>query len=90
MVEGRTGHGIMFKKVNKRAFKVQTGRVNETIKYFKSKSSTETNKLIRAASIWVAERIGLKKAEHRKKNKTRWKRRIEGYIDRLRQEVKCL
>ena len=51
MVEGRTGHGIMFKKVNKWVFKVQTGRVNETIKYFKSKTITETSKLIRAASI---------------------------------------
>ena len=90
MVEGRTGHGIMFKKVNKRVFKVQTDRVNETIKYFKSKTIRETSKLIRAASVLAAERTGLKKAEHRKENETRWKRRIEGDIDRLRQEVKFL
>ena len=32
----------------------------------------------------------MKKVEHRKKNETRWKRRIEGDIDRLRQEVKFL
>ena len=70
--------------------KVQTDRVNEAMKYLKSKSITETNNLIRAASVWVAERIGLKKAEHRKKNEPRWKRRIEEDIKRLRKEVNFL
>ena len=46
--------------------------------------------MIRAASVWVAERIGLKKAEHRKKNESRWKRRIERDIKRLRQKVNFL
>ena len=62
-MEGRTGDGIMFK--------VQADRVNEAIKYLNSKNSTETNNLIRAASFWVAEWIGLKKAEHKKKNEPR-------------------
>ena len=48
MVEGRTNDGIMFKKIDKQ---VQTDRVNETIKYFKTKSITETNNLIMAASV---------------------------------------
>ena len=52
----------------------------------KSKSITETNNLIRAASAWVAERIGLKKAELRRKNEPRRKGRIEGYINWLRQK----
>ena len=67
MAEGRTGDGIMFKKVDKKFLKVQQLRVNEAIKYLKSKSITETNNLIRAASVWVAERIGFKKAEHKEK-----------------------
>ena len=90
MVEERTGDGIMFKKVDKKLLKIQTDRVNESIKHLKSKSITETNNLIRAASAWVVERIGLKKAEHRKKNEPRWKRRIEGDIKGLRQEVNFL
>ena len=90
MVEGRTGDGIMFKEVDKKVLKVQTDRVNEAIKYLKSKSITETNNLIRVASVWVAERIGLKKAEHRKKNELLWKRRIEWDIKRLRREVNFL
>ena len=32
----------------------------------------------------MAERVGLKKAEHRKKNEPRWKRRIERDMKRLR------
>ena len=48
----------------------------------KSKSITiKTNNLIRTASVWVAERIGLKKAEHRKKNELMSKRRIKGDIE---------
>ena len=90
MVKGRTGDGIMFKKVDKKVLKVQTDRVNDAIKYLKSKSITETNNLIRAASVWVAEQIGLKKAEHRKKNEPRWRYRIEGDIKKLRQEVNFL
>ena len=90
MGEGRTCDGIMFKKVDKKVLRVQTDRVNEAIKYFKSKSITETNNLIRAACVWVAEQLGLKKAEHRKKNEQRWKRRIEGDIKRLKQEVNFL
>ena len=52
----------MFKKVDIKVSKFQTDRVSETIKYLKSKSITETNNLIRAASVLVAERVGMKKA----------------------------
>ena len=91
MVEGRTDNGIMFKKVNKKVLKVQINSViNEAIKYLKSKSITETNHLIRDAGVWVGERIGFKKAEYRKKNEPRWKRRVEGDIKRLRQELNFL
>ena len=90
MVEGRTGDGIMFKKVDKKVWNVQTDRINEAIKCLKSKSITETNNLIRTASVWVAEQIRLNKADHRKKNEPRWKSRIEGDIKRLSQEVNFL
>ena len=55
MVKGRTSDDIMFKKVGKKVLKVQTDRLNEAIKHLKSKSITETNNLIRAASVWVTE-----------------------------------
>ena len=55
MVEGRTDNGILFKKVDKKDLKAQVDRVNEVIKYLKTKSITEKNKMIRAASVLVAE-----------------------------------
>ena len=61
ILEGKTSDGIMFKKVDKKTLKVQTDRVNEAIRYFKTKNIAETNDLIKAASVWVAEQIGLKK-----------------------------
>ena len=39
MLEGKTSDGIMFKKVDKKTLKLRTDRVNEAIKYFKSKKS---------------------------------------------------
>ena len=90
MLEGKTSDGIMFKKVDKKTLKVQTDRVNEAIRYFQSKNITETNDLIKASSVWVAEQIGLKKIDYREKNKPRWKGRIEEDIKKLRQEVNLL
>ena len=80
----------MFKKVDKKTLKVQTDRVNDVIKYFESKNITETNDLIKAASVLVAEQIGLKKRDYREKNGPRWKHKFEGDITKLRQGVKLL
>ena len=77
----------MFKKVDKKALKVQTDRVNDAIKYFKSKTITETNDLIKAVSMWVAEQIGLKKRDYREKHEPRQKGKTEGDIKKLRQDV---
>ena len=48
------------------------------------------NDLIKAASVWVAKQIRLKKRDNREKNEPRWKRRIEGDIKKLRQDVNLL
>ena len=69
MLEGKTSDGVMFKKVDKKTLKVQIDRVNEAIKYFKSKNITETSDLIKAASVWIAEQIELKKRDYREKTK---------------------
>ena len=65
MLKGKASDGIMFKEVDKKTLKIQTDRVNDAIKYFKSKNITETNDLIKAASMWVAEQIGLKRRDYR-------------------------
>ena len=46
--------------IDKNTLNVQTYRVNDAIMYFKSKNLTEMNDLIKAATVWVAEQIGLK------------------------------
>ena len=48
------------------------------------------NDLIKAASVWVAKQIRLKKRDNSEKNEPRWKRRIEGDIKKLRQDVNLL
>ena len=90
MLEGKTSDGIMFKKVEKKTLNVQTDRINDGIKYFKNKNITETNNLIKAASVCVAEQIGLKKRDYREKNEPTWKRKIEEDIKKVRQEVNLL
>ena len=89
MLEGRTSDGIMFLKVNKKTFQVQTDRV-DAIKYFKSKNIKKTNDLTKDVSVWVEEQIGLKKRDYREKNEPRWKRRIEGDIKKLTEDVNLL
>ena len=42
MVERRKGDSIIFKKVDQKVLKIQINRVNEAIKFLKSKSITET------------------------------------------------
>ena len=90
MAEGRTTEGIMFKKVDKKTLRCKTEEVNGAIKFMKTSNITQTNSQIRAAGVWVAEQLGLKKITFRKKNEPRWKRRIEGDIKRLKQEVNLL
>ena len=68
LLEGKPSDGIMFKQIDKKKLKVQTDGVNDTIRYFKSKNITETNDLIKAASVSVEEQIGLKKRDYREKN----------------------
>ena len=43
IVEGRTGDDIMLKETDKKVLKVQTDRVNEAIRYLKSKSLKKNN-----------------------------------------------
>ena len=51
---------------------------------------TQTNDLIRAASVWVAEELGLKRIAWMENNEPNWKRRIEGDSKRLRQDLNLL
>ena len=83
MPEGRTAEGIMFKKADRKTLRSKTEKVNGVLQFVKTSNITQTNDLIKAAGVCVAEQLGLKKFTIREKYIPRWKRRKEGDIKRL-------
>ena len=67
-----------------------TEKVNLAIKFMDASNIKQTKDLIRAASIWVAEELGLKRIAWMEKNEPKWKRMIQGDIKRLRQDLNLL
>ena len=90
MREKKTAEGLFFKKVDKSRLKIQVQKVNQVIHNIPTRNITETNDLIRAATVWVAEQLGIKKVEFREKREPWWKRRIERDVKQLRQESNIL
>ena len=74
---GRNTDGISFKKVDMNTLNRTTAKVNRVIELIETKNITQTNNLIKAAGVWVADQLGLKKYEGGKKKDPWWKRRIE-------------
>ena len=65
-------------------------RVNREIGLIETKNITQTNNLIKAAGVWVADQLGLKKYEGGKKKDPWWKRRIEEDIKQLKKDINIL
>ena len=87
---GRNTYGISFKQFNMNTLNRTTAKVNRVIELIETKNITETNNLIKAASIWVADQLGLKKYDGGKKKDLWWKRRIEEDIKQLKKDIKML
>ena len=60
---GRNTDGISFKKVDMTTLNRTTAKVNRVIELIETKNITQTNNLIKAAGVWVADQLGLKKYE---------------------------
>ena len=73
----RNTDGISFKKVDMNTLNRTTAKVNRVIELIETKNITQTNNLIKAAGVWVADQLGLKKYEGKKKKDPWWKRRIK-------------
>ena len=80
---GRNADGISFKKVDMNTLNRTKASVKRVIELIETKNITQTNNLIKAAGVWVADQLGLKKSEGRKKKDPWWKRRIEENIKQL-------
>ena len=87
---GRNADGISFKKVDMNTLNRITARVNRVIELIETKDITQTNNLIKAAGVWVAEQLGLKKYKGGKKKDPWWKRRIEEDIKQLKTDINIL
>ena len=55
-----------------------------------TKNITQTKKLIKAVGVWVADQLGLKKYEGRRKKDPWWKRSIEEDIKQLKKDINIL
>ena len=73
----RNTDGISFKKVDMNTLNRTTAKVNRVIELIETKNITQTNNLIKAAGVWVAGQLGLKKYEGEKKKDPWCKRCIE-------------
>ena len=71
----RNTDGISFKKVDMDTLNRTTAKVNRVIELIETKSITETNNLVKAAGVWVADQLGLKMYEGGKK-KDPWKKDV--------------
>ena len=90
LADGRNTDGISFKKVDMNTLNRTTAKVNRVIELIETKNITQTNNLIKAAGVWVADQLGLKKYEGGKKKDPWWKRRIEEDIKQLKKNINIL
>ena len=67
-----------------------TAKLIRGIELIETKNITQTNKLIKAVGVWVADRLGLKKYEGGRKKDPWWKRRIEEDIKQLKKGIYIL
>ena len=74
---GRTTDAISFKKVDMNILNRTTTKVNSVIELIETNNITQTNNLIKAAGVLVADQLGLKKYKGENKKDPWRKRRIE-------------
>ena len=84
---GRNTDGISFKQVDMNTLNRTTVKVNRGIELIETKNITQTNNLIKAAGVWVADQLGLKKYEGGKKKDPWSKRRMEEDIKQLKKDI---
>ncbi|XP_044170403.1 uncharacterized protein LOC122954426 [Acropora millepora] len=81
---------VNFKKANQRQVEEITNRINKVIDKIPTRTITETNNLINAASMYVAKELGLKQTTQKQSKMPWWQRRIEGDIKRIRKDINLL
>ena len=90
LASNRNNDGIYFRKFDMNSLNKTIAKVNKVIELIGTKNITQTNNLIKAAGVWVADQLGLKKSEGGKKKDPWWKRRIEEDIKQLKKNINIL
>ena len=75
LAAGRNTDSMPFKKVDMNTLNATTAKVKRVIELIETKNITQTKNLIKAAVVLVADQLGFKKYEGRKKKDPWWKRR---------------
>ena len=83
-----------FKKVDRLKLEEKTRKVNQGLRYIQTSNVSETNSLLKAGSVLIAKRLGLRNLLEDRKNKSFkepwWKRRLQGDIKQLRYVISVL
>ena len=87
---GRNIDSISFKKVDMNTLNRTTTKVNRVTELIETKNITQTNNLIKAAGVGLADQSGLKKYEDWKKKDPWWKRRTEKDKKQLKKDINIL
>ena len=64
--------------------------VNKVLAFMETKDITQTNRLLLAAGQIVAKRLGVKKQQRKEKVVRWWKRRLNGQVAQLREDISRL
>ena len=81
---------VNFKKANQRQVEEIINRINKVIDKIPTRTITETNNLINAASMYVAKELGLKQTTQKQSKMPWWQRRIEEDIKRIKKDINLL
>ena len=86
----RNTDSISFKNFDVNTLNRTTGKMTRVIELIETNNITQTNNLFKAAGVWVADQLGLKRYEGGKKKDPWWKRRIEEDIKQLKKDINIL
>ena len=75
------------KNTDRTTVKQTTAKVNGILKYLPTDDITDVKNVLQASAILVCELLDIKEPEKKEKKEPFWKRRIEGDIKKLRQDL---
>ena len=76
LLKSRGNNPVNFKKAKQHQLEEITNRINKVIDKIPTRTITETNNFINAASVYVAKEVGLKQTRQKQSKMPLWQKRI--------------